>query len=194
MHYYSSVADIYRANEEVRARLIARVEALDEETQNFRAGEQAWTVAEIVEHLATLEHRLSQLAAMMVGKAESVAAAAAGGDAATGGGDGAAGGAPHFKPFSLEEQVEQARTQKFVAPDEVRPRGGLSVADSLARLRKSRAAFEALRPRVERVDLSAATYPHPAFGPLNLYQWLAFIGIHEQRHLDQIERLLASRG
>ena len=182
--HYASVEDIYRANEEVRARLVARVGSLDEEAQNFRADESAWTVAEIVEHLATLERRLSQLAAMMVGKVESVAASAGG----TGAGD-----APHFKPFSLEEQVARAREQKFVAPEEVRPRGGVPVADSLARLRESRAAFEALRPRVERADLSAATYPHPAFGPLNFYQWLAFIGVHEQRHLNQIERLLEKR-
>ena len=183
---YSSVADIYRANEEVRARLVARVESLDEAAQNFRADEAAWTVAEIVEHLATLEHRLSQLAAMMVGKVESVAAAAAGGDAPA--------ASAHFKPFSLDEQVERARTRKFVAPEEVRPRGGVAVADSLARLARSRAALGALRPRIERADLSSATYPHPSFGPLNLYQWIAFIGLHEQRHLNQIERLLNSRG
>ena len=42
---YSSVADIYRANEEVRARLVARVESLDESAQNYRADEAAWTVA-----------------------------------------------------------------------------------------------------------------------------------------------------
>lgn len=185
---YASVADIYRANGEVRARLVERVESLDEAAQNFRADEAAWTVAEIMEHLSVIERRLSQLATMMLGKVESVAAAAGVGGAA-----GAAPGA-HFKPFSLGEQVEYARTRKFVAPEEVRPRGGASVADSLARLKESRAAFEALRPRIERADLSAATYPHPAFGPLNLYQWLAFVGIHEERHLNQIERLLASRG
>ena len=180
---YSSVADIYRANDEVRARLVARVESLDDGAQNFRADEKCWTVAEIVEHLAVLERRLSQLVAMMVGKVESVAAAA-----------GAGAGGAHFKPVSLDELIEQARTQKFVAPEEVRPRGGVPAADSLARLKESRAALEALRPRIERADLAAATYPHPAFGPLNLYQWLAFIGLHEARHLNQIERLLASRG
>ena len=185
---YESVEDIYRANEEVRARLVERVGSLDEEAQNFRADEKCWTVAEIVEHLATLEHKLSQLAAMMVGKVESVAAAAGGGAAA---GDGAAA---RFKPFSLDDHVEQLRTLKLVAPEEVRPRGGVSVADSLARLRRSRAAFEALRPRIERADLSAATYPHPSFGPLNLYQWIAFVGLHEGRHLNQINRLLDSRG
>jgi hypothetical protein len=184
---YSSVADIYKSNEEVRARLVARVESLDEAALNFRADEAAWSAAEVVEHLATLEHRLSQLAAMMVGKVEAAAAAA------TGDAGGASAAGAHFKPFSLDEQIEQARTRKFVAPEEVRPAGVVAVSESLARLRASRAAFEALRPRVERADLSAATYPHPAFGPLNLYQWLAFIGIHEERHLNQIERLLDSR-
>jgi len=180
---YSCVADIYRANDEVRARLVERVGSLDEETQNYRADEKAWTVAEIVEHLAALERRLSKLFTMMVGKVESVAAAAA-----VGAGDG-----PHFKPFSLEELTERACREKYVAPEEVRPSGGVPVADSLARLRESRAAVEALRERIERADMSVAAYPHPVFGPLNFYQWLAFIGIHEQRHLDQIERLLDSR-
>ena len=181
---YSSVSDIYRANEEVRARLVARVESLDEEAQNFRPDEAAWTVAEIVEHLSILEHKLSQLMTMMVGKVEGVAAAAGGG---------ASGGA-HFKPFSLAEQAARASAEKYVAPEEVRPRGGVALSDSLARLKESRAALAALRPRIERADCAAATYPHPALGPLNLYQWLAFIGLHEQRHLAQIERLLASRG
>ena len=182
---YSSVEDIYRANEEVRARLVERVQSLDEEAQNFRADEKCWTVAEIVEHLSVLEHKLSQLAAMMVGKVESVAAA--GGTAAGG------GAAAHFKPFSLEEVAERARREKYVSPEEVRPRGGVSVADSLARLRESRAVFVSLRPRIERADVSAATYPHPVFGPLNLYQWIAFVGLHEARHLRQIERLLRDR-
>lgn len=182
---YSSVADIYKAIEEVRARLVARVEPLDEEAQNFRPDEAAWTVAEIVEHLSVLEHKLSQLMTMMVGKVESVAAA---------GGGAAAGAGAHFKPFSLDEYAARARGEKYIAPAEVRPRGGVALADSLARLKESRAALEALRPRIERADCAAATYPHPAFGPLNLYQWLAFIGIHEARHLAQIERLLADEG
>ena len=177
---YSSVEDIYRAIDEVRARLVARVESLDEEAQNFRPDEAAWTVAEIVEHLSVLEHKLSQLMTMMVGKVESVAAA---------GGTGAGAGA-HFKPFTLDEHAARARGEKYVAPEEVRPRGGVALSDSLARLRESRAALVSLRPRIERADFGAATYPHPAFGPLNLYQWLAFIGLHEQRHLNQIERLL----
>jgi hypothetical protein len=97
---------------------------------------------------------------------------------------------PPMQPFSLDEFAAQAR-QKFNAPDEVRPRGGGTLSAALMQLRASRAALNALQPRFESVDGARATYPHPAFGPLNLYQWLAFIGAHEARHLAQIERVLA---
>ena len=55
--------------------------------------------------------------------------------------------------------------------------------------RESRAALEQLRPRFASADYSRLM-PHPAFGPLNAAQWLAFVGMHEERHLRQIKRLL----
>jgi DNA repair protein RecO (recombination protein O) len=65
-----------------------------------------------------------------------------------------------------------------------------------AALREGRAALTALRPRVETVGVGAASarYPHPAFGPLNLYEWLAFVALHEERHRRQIERVLGAAG
>jgi hypothetical protein len=170
---YNTVADIFAANDEVRARLVERAESLSEAQQNFRPNEDAWTPAEIVEHLALIERRLTGLFKVMLKKIESEA-----------------GDMPPrpMRPFSLGEFAEQAR-QKLNAPEEMRPRG-LSLSDALAQLRESRAAVNALRPRVEAVDGASATYPHPAFGPLNLYQWLAFVGAHEARHLRQIEGLL----
>jgi hypothetical protein len=79
--------------------------------------------------------------------------------------------------------------QKFESPEMARPKGGVPLADSLARLEASSEAIRSLRPRVERLDLSATRFPHPAFGPLDLYQWLAVLGLHEERHRRQIEAL-----
>ena len=180
---YNSVADIFATNDEIRGRLVARAAALSAAQQNYRRDDGAWTPAEIVEHLALIERRMVQLLSMMLKKTES-AMAAAGAPAAAG------SGARPMQPLSLAEFAERARTEKFVAPEEVRPRGGISLADSLAGLRETRAAIQELRPRLEAVDGTLAQYPHPAFGPLNLYQWLAFIGVHEARHLRQIERLM----
>lgn len=171
---YNTVADIFAANDEIRGRLVARAEGLDEAQQSFRAAEGAWSPAEIVEHLALIERRLTGLFQVMLKKLESEGA----------------GTPPPMRPFSLDEFAAQAR-QKFNAPDEARPRGA-RITDSLAQMRESRAALNALRPRVEAVDGASATYPHPAFGPLNLYQWLAFVGAHEARHLRQLERVLDS--
>ncbi|MCA1614425.1 MAG: DinB family protein [Acidobacteria bacterium] len=155
--------------------------------QLARPSENAWTIAEIVEHLSMTERRLLGMMSQMLAGAE--AAAGAGGPAR----DEAAEPAP-MQPFSLDAYVERARGEKYEAPAFIRPTGAAAVADSLAGLAESRAGLEALRPRFERADLSAQLFPHPAFGPLNLYQWLAFIGIHEARHLHQIERLLADAG
>ncbi|MGH9944334.1 MAG: DinB family protein [Pyrinomonadaceae bacterium] len=175
---YNTVADIYASIDETRGRFVARVETLSEAEQNFRPAEGHWSVAEIVEHLSLIEGGLTQLMGMMLNKIES-----------------AAGPPPETRhvemaPFTLAHFIEQAREEKYQAPEIARPRGGVAIADSLARMKDSRQRLHALRPRVEARDLSAALYPHPAFGPLNLYQWLAFIGIHEARHLGQIERLL----
>jgi hypothetical protein len=173
---YNTVGDIYAANDDIRRRIVASVEGLDEEQQSFRPEAGAWSVAEIVEHLSIIEGNMVRLVGKLLGKIESEATDAS---------------APHpMQPFTLDEYVEQISTVKLEAPEAIRPTG-IPLGDSLARLSATRAALNALRPRVEACDGTGAHYPHPFFGQLDLYQWLAFIGMHEQRHLGQIERLLA---
>lgn len=122
-----------------------------------------------------MEGNVAGLLGRLLGKADESGAAAAGSDI-------------FADPVSIEEFVERARVVKYEAPERVRPTG-LSLADSLARLKESRAALHSLRPRVERADGRALRFPHPAWGPLDLYQWLLFVGAHEDRHLAQIEAL-----
>ena len=130
-------------------------------------------MAELVEHLSITERRLARMLGMLIGKLEAEAAREEG---------------SAFAPVTVAEYVERAGREKYTAPEEIRPKGA-PLADSLASLADSRAAVHALRPRVERVDGTLARFPHPAWGPLDLYQWLAFLGLHEQRHLAQIEAL-----
>jgi len=198
---YQSIADIYAANDTVRRRLAARVENLSEAQQTFRPAEGAWSIAEIIDHLSITERNMAQLIAMLLKKSESATAALDAGDSGIGvggGGDGGdaqtVAGAPPFQPFSLDDFIEQVRDVKLTAPEVVRPGGNVTFADALANLARTRADIEALRPRLETSDLGAATYPHPAFGEFNSAQWLAFIGLHEGRHLRQIENLMAAPG
>lgn len=175
---YRSVADIFAAIDDKRARLEAGVAGLNEAEENFRPAPEAWSAAEIMEHLSVIEQQLVRLTQTMLKRAESSVSAAA-----------ANGERKPFAPFSLDELIERSRREKYQAPETVRPQGDVPIAESLERLRRSRAALSELRPRLEATDLSEMRYPHPAFGPLDLYAWLAFIGLHEERHLRQIEAL-----
>ena len=58
-----------------------------------------------------------------------------------------------------------------------------------------RAARETLRQVVIDVDglaLAEVSAPHRHLGPLNGYEWMAFIGNHESRHAAQIREIGAS--
>lgn len=171
---YNSVAEIFDDIDGTRARLLRSVEDLSAEQQNFRPAPEKWSVAEIFEHLSIVERRVAHLLGSLVEKAEAAGQMRA--------------AAEPFAPVTIAEFVEQTRAQKLNAPENIRP-SGASLADSLASLRDSRAALHALRPRVEQTDYAGMRFPHPAWGPLNLYQWLAFVGAHEARHLAQINAL-----
>lgn len=182
---YNSIAEIYGSLDETRRRLLAGVESLTDEQAAFRPSPERWTAAEIVEHLSISEEQSVRLLHKLLGRAEGDGAAAA----TTTTGEPVA-----FVPFSIAEFVERSRGEKFEAPEVVRPKGGANLRDSLARLEGSRAALRELRARVESRDCRALKFPHPLFGPLNLYEWLAFIGAHEERHLAQLEALKSSDG
>jgi hypothetical protein len=172
---FRSVPEIYEHIDRTRARLFDAVEGLSEEQQSFTPAPDRWSAAELVEHLSIVEGNVVRLLEKLLGKAEEAGAGTV---------------APDLfdDPVSIEEFVERARGVKLEAPERIRPTG-LTLSDSLARLRDSRAALHALRPRVERADGRSLRFPHPAWGPLDLYQWLLFVGAHEDRHLAQIEAL-----
>ena len=181
---YNSVAEIYESIDESRGRLLASVEGLGEGQESFRPGPDRWSIAEIIEHLSLVEGQIARLFHVMLSKAEAGGAVRAEAEAA----------APFAAPVSIEHFVEALRERKLQSPDGARPGGSSSLADSVARHRESRAALHSLRPRLERIDGAALVYPHPAAGPLNAYQWLLFVGSHEDRHLLQIEALKQSPG
>lgn len=172
---YHSIEEIYGALDATRARLTASVEGLAAGQEHFRSAPERWSVAEIMEHLALAEAGSVKLFDKLLQKAETEGRERRAGDP--------------FAPVSLAEQAAPFRGQKFKAPDQSRPTGTVPLSDSLASLSDSLARIHALRPRVERADCAEQRFPHPIFGPLNLYQWLLFTAAHEERHLKQIEAL-----
>lgn len=176
---YHSVAEIFDEVQGVRQQLYKRVENLHFAQVNFKKAPDAWSVAEILEHLSKTEEQL-------VRRFKDMLPAVAAGSSET---------APvQFAPFSMDSYLESTRNRKLKSPESVRPEGGLPLSEAVQRLRASRNELLALRPRFEAHDLSQIVGPHPAYGPINLYQGLAAIGLHEKRHLRQIEGIIASPG
>jgi hypothetical protein len=172
---FNSVTEIFDEIDRTRGRLLQTVESLNDDQQGFRPAPDKWSIAQLCEHLSIVEGNVAGLVARLLGKVEESGQTRTDADA--------------FAPVTIEEHVEQTRAVKLNAPESVRPGDSRPLAESLASLRDSRAALHALRPRLERIDGHAARFPHPAWGPLNLYQWLLFIAAHEERHIIQIEAL-----
>jgi hypothetical protein len=172
---YHSIEEIFGALDATRARLTSSVEGLGEGQEHFRPAPERWSIADIMEHLALAESSSVKLFDRLLQKAEAEGCARAEGDP--------------FAPVSLVEQYAPFRGQKFESPNRIRPTGQAPLSDSLTSLHDSLERIRALRPRLERADCAEQRFPHPVFGPLNLYQWLLFTAAHEERHLTQINAL-----
>ncbi len=172
---YNTVGEIYEAIAHVRAKLGEVSMSLSEADSQSRENGEGWTIAEIIEHLGIVEGGISKIFERLLIKAEA---------------EGQASDGRFDPPLSIDELIKSAAGRKFEAPAHARPEGIKSVEESLVVLEATREALIGLRSRIETVDLSETVFPHPAFGNLNLYQWLIFLGLHERRHLDQMKRII----
>lgn len=178
MLIFASVEEIYQSLDRTRNKLIEAISILNETEANFRPTPEKWSATLIVEHLAKTEANLVRVVKKLLGKAEAANAKSDG---------------KINPPISFAETAEKIRGERLEAPAFIAPEGAASIADSLKQLAESRRALLELRARIEAVDGSNAEYPHPFFGQFNLYQWLAFIGLHERHHLRQIRELIKAQ-
>lgn len=87
------------------------------------------------------------------------------------------------------------RTNKFEAPSYVSPSDDFTTLTTIQeKLLKSRSALEAFLVDADEEKMLKRSFPNPVFGPLNLRQWVEFIGWHEKRHLAQIEEIKGELG
>ena len=173
---FTSIAEVYEANDRVRADLIALVEGLSDAEAATLTEKGDWTVAGIVEHLAMAEEGMAKVAGHLLKKAE---------DAGVGS-DGSLKISDEFK-----EKIKTWEQTNGQAPEMVHPTGR-SIAESLEMMAENRRHLSLLREKFEKVEGTELKFPHPAFGPLSAHDWLALIGGHESRHVEQIGRLLGS--
>ena len=161
-----------------RTELLATVEAVPEPLREARPSEEAWSVAEILEHLMRVEKGVARLVAMKAGEMQSQSE-------------------PPRDPDELPELAISKfarmsdRTMKITAPERVAPLGEISAGEALEGLAQTRAQLREQLHAADGLALSTAHHMHPVFGVLNLYEWVYATGGHELRHADQIREVAA---
>jgi hypothetical protein len=102
--------------------------------------------------------------------------------------------ATHGKTEALM-QVMPSRDGRAQAPDIVSPRGTMERAEVMRRFAETRATTLKF---VEETQLPLkahlARYPVPLFDPLNAYQWILCIPMHDLRHVKQLSEVAADAG
>lgn len=178
---YQTIAEIYSANKTVREKLHETISNLTHDQLIFRADKNTWTIIEIVEHLAIVENGMASIASGLLQKStvENIE------------NDGSANISAGF--LERAAQIANRRERKAVAPERVVPTGRLSIAESLAKMDENAKLLTHLRKGLETVNTQKAKFPHPFFGDLTATEWLALIGGHELRHIDQIEEILSKQ-
>ena len=156
------------------ARLLQLVEGLTPEQWHFHETPGRWSIAENIEHVITVERRISgAIVKVLEGPAEpEKKAQVAGKDSAVIG-------------------LANARNIKLTAPEAVQPVGRWpDTAEMIAELRKIRARTVAFAAETQG-DLRNRFFPHIALGDLDCYQWLVVLSEHGARHALQIEEIKA---
>ena len=167
-----------------RTALREAVERVPPELRDTPPGADRWSVAQVLQHLGIIEKRIG------LGMTKWVT------DASTG----AIGTETETSSVmnSLPLQLITDRSKRRNAPDEVRPTGDIDAESAWAVLEQSRASLRAAFLAGDGLALSRVIQPHPVLGPINLYQWMLFVGSHEMRHTAQVieitEQLNASSG
>lgn len=173
------VQEIVTEIEAVRQTIYDVVAPLSQAQLEFKPAPDRWSISENLSHLNKVERGLPKLYPMLLQKLE------------------AAGWKPETEG-SMLSSLDHARldvtTQKFQAPERVLPQADLDKEEVIAALKQSRQAIVDSVAQAPEYDLSGVTWPHPALGDINFYQWVLFIGKHEQRHLGQIEEIKNAEG
>ena len=166
---------------EHRLRLHEEVAAVPPSLRERRPAPERWSVAEIVEHLSLVEQRVAELLTRRVTAAR---ATGAGPDPDT-----CSVVSTYVNPNALVD-----RTTRISAPEPVRPTGTLDTTAGTEALVQSHAAMVSSLQNANGVNLTQLTAKHPVFGPLNMYHWVVFLALHDDRHAAQIREIRQSLG
>lgn len=162
--------------EHTRAGVLAAAEGLSPAQLNFKPAPEKWSVAQVLEHIASAE---DMLLGLVQGQALTAPPRTDGEDVK-----------------AIDQLILTAipdRSQKRSAPEPLIPANRYgSAAEALKHFGESRAKTIALMK--ESKELRAHASDSPLGKKLDPYQWLLFISAHSERHTKQMLEVKAHPG
>ena len=175
---------MHRRTEEVLAHLARTRAALGNavsgvlpEHRGTRPSPDAWSVNEIIEHVSLVEARVATMLAEAIDRARAEGIPA---ETET---------SPVVDDAFVRDFTD--RSQVRLASEASQPKGA-SLDDSWLVLREKRARLRDAIVDADGLALGGIRLPHPRLGEIDMYQWLAFLGAHEERHVAQIDEVAAA--
>jgi DinB family protein len=166
---------------EHRRGLHEAVAAVPASLRERRPAPDRWSVAEVVEHVSLVEHRVATL---LTRKVLAARANGAGPDPET-----SSVVATYADPHAVVD-----RSRKFSAPALVHPTGAVDTTAGTEALVQAHAAMVSSLQNANGVDLTPLSATHPALGLLNMYHWVVALALHDDRHAAQIREIGQSLG
>jgi len=156
--------------DEQRSILKSAFESIPAEMRDRPPAPERWSAANVVEHLAIVENRIAGILSARIEEARSGLSAET-------------GTAPVLPTIDYKRMYD--RSTRVKAPETAIPTG-LDSASAWSALENAGSKMRDMLRANDGVALSSVTHPHPRFGVLSVYQWIAFLGAHEVRHAAQI--------
>jgi len=142
-----------------------------------RLQEDDWSVAMVLDHLRQADEATARILTRLTRRASAVSTAPAPSEVEI-----------RYDIEGAPEKVMSYPVFVGMAPAETASEGCL---DELAAAREM---LEQAIMQAYTVDCSAQQFPHPVVGPMNPYEWILFVGIHETGHQGQIRGILRRLG
>ncbi len=155
---------------DTKADYIKQLTGISDAQLNFRAGEGRWTIAEIAEHITVVENALfGMLTAPTAGKKF------------------ASDDLPRVADTALILAITN-RSQKFTAPEQVRPNGRWKTREDLITNFEKARATTIDYIKNNKADLRS-TFVQSPMGMVDSFQGILFVTGHGDRHLAQLKEV-----
>lgn len=150
-------------NQRIRQQIYGLVADLNYQQLNVRLVPEQWSIAQVLDHLYLMERTIAHQMGVTLKQGQPAPT--------------------NTKPYHLTLD----RTRRIQAPPHMVPTEEPKSFEQLKeQLEQSRASLIRVLEGHSDDQLTQLSFPHPVFGLMDLKQWEEFIGLHEQRHMEQI--------